>query len=274
MKAWRSVRATGVALLCLGVPGADAREQQRDILLATTTSVRDAGLLDAILPSFERRSGIRVKVVAVGSGQAMALGRRGEADILVLHDPAAEVAFVADGYGIDRRPLMHNEFVLVGPSADQAGVRGLGAAAAFRRIAAVRAPFVSRGDSSGTHVKEATVWRIAGVEPSGDWYKESGQGMGATLVIADQLRAYTLTDIGTRLAHKAPLDLPILVEGDSVLSNPYHVILANPERFPHVQPSGARALWTYLLSEETQAAIGEFRREEFGRALFERAVRR
>jgi tungstate transport system substrate-binding protein len=204
----------------------------------------------------------------------MALGRRGEADILVLHDPAAEGAFVADGYGIDRRPLMHNEFVLVGPAADRAGVRGLGAAAAFRRIAALRAPFVSRGDSSGTHVKETTVWRIAGVEPSGDWYKESGQGMGATLVIADQLRAYTLTDIGTRLAHKAPLDLPILVEGDSVLSNPYHVMLANPERFPHVQPSGARALWTYLLSEETQAAIGEFRREEFGRALFKKAVTR
>jgi tungstate transport system substrate-binding protein len=254
-------------LLALGW-GEEARAQARDIVLATTTSVRDAGLLDAILPRFERESGIAVKVVAVGSGQAMELGRRGEADLLVLHDPDAEARFVAEGFGVDRRPLMHNEFVLVGPSADPAGVRGLPVVEAFRAIARAGGPFVSRGDRSGTHSKEQALWALSGVAPARAWYRESGQGMGATLVIADQFRAYALTDIGTLLGHKAPLDLPILVEGDSALQNPYHVILANPERFPRVRAAEARALRDYLLSPDTQRAIGEFRRQDFGRSLF------
>jgi len=260
--------AAGAALLLLALGGGEARAQARDIVLATTTSVRDAGLLDAILPRFERESGITVKVVAVGSGQAMELGRRGEADLLILHDPAAEAQFMTDGYGVDRRPLMHNEFVLVGPSADPAGVRGLPVVEAFRAIARAGARFVSRGDRSGTHVREQSLWALSGVAPARLWYRESGQGMGATLVIADQLRAYTLTDIGTLLGHQAPLDLPILVEGDSALVNPYHVILANPERFPRVRAAEARALQEYLLSPETQRAIGEFRRQDFGRSLF------
>jgi tungstate transport system substrate-binding protein len=173
-----------------------------------------------------------------------------------------------EGYGIDRRPLMHNEFVLVGPPDDPAAVRGSGAVEAFRRIARAGARFVSRGDRSGTHVKESDLWSASGAQPSPAWYRESGQGMASTLLIADQLRAYTLTDIGTLLGHKAPLDLPILVEGDSVLRNPYHVVLANPDRFPHVRASEARALHQYLRSREAQRMIGEFRRGELGRPLF------
>jgi tungstate transport system substrate-binding protein len=258
--------AVTAALLFLSSGGAPP--QARDVVLATTTSVRDAGLLDALLPRFEREHGIRVKVVAVGSGQAMELGRRGEADILILHDPEGEARFVAQGYGIERRALMRNEFVLVGPSADPARVRGRSAAEAFSAIARAGAPFVSRGDRSGTHVKELALWALSGSQPARSWYREAGQGMGATLVIADQLRAYTLTDVGTLLSHKAPLDLPILVEGDSVLQNPYHVILANPDRFPHTHAAEARAFRDYLLAPETQRAIGAFRKEELGRSLF------
>ncbi|HET7039091.1 MAG TPA: substrate-binding domain-containing protein [Gemmatimonadales bacterium] len=260
--------ARGALLLALAPGAGDATAQAREVVLATTTSVRDAGLLDSLLPPFERRARISVRVIAVGSGQAMALGRRGEADILILHDPEGEARFVAEGYGLERQPLMHNEFVLVGPPADPAGVRGRGAVEAFRAIARAGAPFVSRGDRSGTHEKERRLWALAGVEPSRAWYREAGQGMGATLLIADQLRAYTLTDVGTLLAHKAPLELAILVEGDSVFRNPYHVILVNPERFPRTRAEEARALRDYLLSAEAQRAIGEFRKGEFGRALF------
>lgn len=265
----RLVRAAAVLAAAVGLPGAALSAQGRgDVVLATTTSVRDAGLLDTLLPPFERASGWTVKVVAVGSGQAMELGRRGEADILVLHDPAGEERFVADGFGVDRQPLMHNFFVVVGPRDDPAAVRGLGAVDAFRRIAATGSPFVSRGDRSGTHVKEQGLWQRAGIEPKDGWYRESGQGMGATLLIAHQLRAYTLSDVATFLNHRYPLDLELLVERDSLLRNPYHVILANPARFPHVNQEGARALAAYLLSPETQRAIGEFRRADLGQSIF------
>jgi len=243
--------------------------QQSALVLATTTSVRDAGLLDVLLPVFEKRTGYSVKVIAVGSGQAMALGRRGEADLLILHDPAGEAAFVAEGYGVGRRSLMHNEFVMVGPAGDPASVRGTTAVAALTAIAGQGTAFVSRGDRSGTHVKELELWRRSGREPDPRWYRESGQGMGATLVIADQLGAYTLTDIGTFLGHKAPLEFEILVEGDTALFNPYHVIRANPERFPSANERGAVALADYLLSAGAQQVIGRFGREEFGRSLFE-----
>jgi tungstate transport system substrate-binding protein len=254
--------------VALAVMTALAAAQTRDVILATTTSVRDAGLLDSLLPPFERAAGLTVKVIAVGSGQAMELGRRGEADILILHDPGGEERFVADGFGVDRRALMHNEFVLVGPAEDPAGIRGRDVVTAFRRIAAAQAPFVSRGDRSGTHVKELALWAQAGRMPGGRWYRESGQGMGATLVIASELEAYTLTDVATFLAHRLPPALEILVEGDAILRNPYHVVRANPARFAHVNADGAAALAAYLLSPDTQRMIGEFRRVELGRAIF------
>ena len=254
--------------MALAVSIAPAVAQPRDVILATTTSVRDAGLLDTLLPPFERTAGYTVKVVAVGSGQAMELGRRGEADLLILHDPAGEDRFVAEGFGIDRRALMHNEFVLVGPAGDPAAVRGTDVRTAFRRLAAAGAPFVSRGDRSGTHVKELALWEAAGRSPSPRWYRETGQGMGATLVIASEFAAYALTDVATLLAHRLPPALEILVQGDTVLRNPYHVIRANPARFPRVNADGAAALAAYLLSPEVQRMIGEFRRAELGRSIF------
>ena len=263
----RVLRACAVLWVGLAVAPA-ARAQSRDIVLATTTSVRDAGLLEALIPPFERATGYTVKVIAVGSGQAMELGRRGEADLLLLHDPAGEERFIADGYGIERRALMHNEFFLVGPDGDPAGARGTDVVAAFRAIARAHATFVSRGDRSGTNVKELMVWGRAGIEPAGSWYLESGQGMGATLVIADQQRAYTLTDVATFLGHKYPLQLVPIVEGDSLLRNPYHVIVANPERFPDVNLAGAKALWSYFLSPDVQRQIGGFWKAELGRAIF------
>lgn len=244
-------------------------QEPGDLLLATTTSVRDSRLLQQLLPDFQRQTGIAVRVVAVGSGQAMALGRRGETDVLILHEPAGERAFVSAGYGIEREPLMHNEFVIVGPPGDPARVRAArNAVAAFRAIAGAEARFASRGDRSGTNVKEDTVWGRSGVEPRGAWYLETGQGMGATLQVAHELRAYTLTDIGTFLGHGSPLDLEILVEGDSLLFNPYHVIVANPARFPWVNVEGARQFSAFLRSPGVQVRIGAFRREEFGRPLF------
>jgi tungstate transport system substrate-binding protein len=239
-----------------------------EIVLATTTSVRDAGLLEVILPRFEHRSGYRVKVIAVGSGQAMELGRRGEADILMLHAPEEEARVVADGYGTERRPLMHNQFVLLGPPRDPAGVRGDAALDALRDVSRSGALFVSRADRSGTHAKELELWLLAGVEPERSWYRESGQGMSATLQIANELGAYTLCDVGTMLAHEYPLDLDVLVEGDTLLFNPYHVVLANPTRFEWINADGARALRDHLLSRDTQREIGAFGVSEFGRPLF------
>jgi tungstate transport system substrate-binding protein len=239
-----------------------------EIVLATTTSVRDAGLLQEIIPDFEEQAGYQVKVIAVGSGQAMALGRQGEADILLVHDPEGELAFVHDGFGVDRAPLMHNEFVIIGPADDPAAVRGLSSIAAFRALAGTGHRFVSRADRSGTYSKETQLWALAGVMPSRPWYRESGQGMSATLQIANELGAYALTDIATLLSHKYPLELDILVEGDSALFNPYHLLLPNDVRFPWLNAEGARTLWTYLLSEPIQREIGAYGMGRFGRSLF------
>ena len=253
-------------LICAPLPIA---AQRRDIVLATTTSVRDAGLLEHLLPRFERVTGLEVRVLAVGSGQAMALGRQGEADVLILHDPVGEKQFVEDGYGVEREALMHNQFVVVGPAADPAGVRRAATAVAgLETIAASGAVFVSRGDRSGTHVKETMLWGRVGRPPDPSWYRESGQGMSATLQIAAELRAYTITDVGTFLAHKAPLDLQILVQDDAILLNPYHVVIANPDRFDWVNAAGGRSLSAFLRSPETQALIAEFGREAYGTSLF------
>ena len=253
-------------LTCAPLPIA---AQRRDVVLATTTSVRDAGLLEHLLPRFERVTGLEVRVLAVGSGQAMALGRQGEADVLILHDPVGERQFVEDGYGVEREALMHNQFVVVGPAADPAGVRHAATAVAgLEIIAASGALFVSRGDRSGTHVKETMLWGRVGRPPDASWYRESGQGMSATLQIAAELRAYTITDLGTFLAHKAPLDLQILVQDDAILLNPYHVVIANPGLFDWVNATGGRSLSAFLRSPETQALIAEFGRAEYGRSLF------
>lgn len=238
------------------------------VVLATTTSVRDAGLLDVLLTPYSEATGDVVSVVAVGSGQAMELGRRGEADILILHDPAGEELFLARRYGVDRVPLMHNEFVLVGPISDPADVKGLSATDAIFRIAETRARFLSRGDGSGTHVKEQFLWNLTGQLTDRQWYWESGQGMSATLQIAAEVGAYTLSDIGTYLGHPASRDLEVMVSGDSLLANPYHVMLVNPTRFEGLQVEAARRLWSYLTSAPVRRVVEEFGVTEYGRSLF------
>lgn len=267
----RWIRALGaLSLVSSSAWGAGAPIQSGgSVTLGTTSSVRDAGLLAEILPPFETATGYRVKVLAVGSGQALQLGRRGEADILILHDPAGEIAFVAAGFGVLRTPLMHNEFLLVGPPGDPAEVGALeSVTAAFTQIARSGAIFVSRGDGSGTHVKELSIWDGTGVAQDRTWYSESGQGMGATLQIAHELDAYTLTDIGTYLSHPTSSYLRVFVQGDSLLTNTYHIVLVNPDGFSWINHEAALELRDYLVSQGTQRAIGDFRREEFGRSLF------
>ena len=256
-------------------PGPPAVAQSREILLATTTSTRDAGLLDSILPEFERRSGYRVKVIAVGSGQALVLGRRGDADVVLAHAPDAERVLTDSGYLLNRRLVMHNDFLFVGPATDPAGLRGLNdARAAIRRLGAGRGVFVSRGDQSGTHQLERRLWRDAGLAPpppgggGTPWYLESGQGMAATLQMADEKLAYTITDRATYLAWRDRLQLLPLVEGDPLLYNVYHVMEVSPHNAPRVNVAGARALADWLVAPETQRRIGEFGRSRFGQSLF------
>lgn len=239
------------------------------ILLATTTSTQDSGLLDELLPLFEEQTGRTVKPIAVGSGAALELGARGEADVLLVHSPAAEEAFMADGYGVERRAVMVNDFVLVGPGEDPAGVRAAGSIEeAMAAIAARSAPFVSRGDDSGTHALERRLWDAAGIEPAGSWYTESGTGMAETLQIADERRAYTLADRGTWLALADRLDLPIVREGDSALLNVYHVITVNPANGRAIDAEGGQAFLAFILSPEAQALIGGFGTDRFGEPLF------
>ena len=232
-------------------------------MLATTTSTYDTGLLDHLIPRFEKETGLTVKTVAVGTGQALELGRRGEADVLLVHAPAKEQAFIEGGHGRNRRPVMHNDFVIVGPREDPAEIRGgRDAAAALTTLSSARAIWISRGDRSGTHTKETELWRAAGVEPAGAWYVETGQGMGATLRIANERRGYTLSDRGTFIA-TAKLELEIVVEGDSRLFNPYHVIEVVG---PNVNAEGAAALAGFFVEPRTQRAIRDF--ELKGRQLF------
>lgn len=240
-----------------------------DLILATTTSTQDSGLLDVLVPLFEQRTGYRVKTIAVGSGAALSLGERGEADVLLVHSPAAEKRLVESGAAAERRLVMHNDFVLVGPPSDPAGVRGTGsAAAAFNKIATAGRSFLSRGDESGTHAKELSLWSAAGVKPGGTWYQESGSGMGQTLNIASEKNGYALTDRATYLALRKNLALEILLEGDGPLLNPYHVLQVNPQRFAKVNAEGARAFTQFLLSAEGQAAIGGFGVQKYGAPLF------
>jgi tungstate transport system substrate-binding protein len=252
-------------------PGAkDAPAAQKNLILATTTSTQDSGLLDLLIPTFEKSTGYFVKTIAVGSGQAMAMGAKGEADVLLVHSPEAEVKFMAEGNGINRRLIMHNDFIIVGPPADPAAVKATKtAAAAFKQIAVSRSLFMSRGDNSGTHTKEKAIWRVAGVNAEGQgWYQQTGLGMGQTLNVAAEKKAYTLSDRGTYLAFKKNLGLDILMQGDPVLLNVYHVIEVNQTKFPKVNAKGARAFADFMVSKEIQDIIGKFGVEHFGSALF------
>jgi tungstate transport system substrate-binding protein len=222
-----------------------------------------------LMPAFTEQTGYTVQLVAVGSGQALKIAEQGNADVILLHSPAAEKEFVANGFGIDRRLVMHNDFVIVGPGSDPAGIHGENPVEALKKIFASRATFVSRGDDSGTHVKELALWKNAGLNPAGeDWYLETGQGQGATLSIASEKGGYALTDRGTFLAYKSNVDLEILVEGDPFLLNVYHVITVNPEKFPKINLNGAKAFANFITSDEGQNIIAEFGVEKYGQPLF------
>jgi tungstate transport system substrate-binding protein len=249
---------------------APAQAQEKTIILATTTSTQDSGLLDVLLPIFEKKTGYFVKTIAVGSGQAMAMGQKGEADVLLVHSPDAEKKFVAEGYGINRRIIMHNDYVIVGPLGDSAKIKGVKSSQeAFKKIASAQALFISRGDKSGTDAKEKSIWKAAGVKPEGEkWYQETGLGMGQTLNVAAEKKGYTLTDRGTYLAMKKNLNLDILVEGDAILLNIYHVIEVNPAKWPKVNAAGAKAFSDFMVSKETQDMIKTFGVDKYGAPLF------
>jgi tungstate transport system substrate-binding protein len=253
---------------CGGTDQAAGPSAEKSLILATTTSTQDSGLLDELLPAFTADTGWRVKPLAVGSGQAIELGRRGEADVLLVHSPKAELEFVAEGSAGERRLVMHNDFVLVGPTADPAGIRGAPAAEAMRRIAASGAGFVSRGDDSGTHAREKQLWEQDGIVPSGQWYRATGQGMGATLRVASETAAYTLTDRATYLSQEDDLALAVLSEGDRALLNIYHVIEMTERAGDRVQPDGAKAFADWITGPRAQRMIGAFGAQEGEQPLF------
>ncbi|HGY5236233.1 substrate-binding domain-containing protein [Aeromonas salmonicida] len=244
-----------------------AESAKAPIRLATTTSTEQSGLLGWLLPQFTRETGYPVQVMAAGTGQSLKMGENGDADLVMTHAPSAEKAFVDAGFGIDPVHLMYNDFVIVGPSQDPAGLGKLhDAAKALQAIKDKGQTFISRGDESGTHIKEKTLWQAADVKPEFAGYKSIGQGMGPTLTMASELGAYTLTDRGTWLAYQSKLDLAVLLEGDKRLFNPYQVILVNPKRYPDLNTEGARTLKNWLVSEHGQTLIGDFK--VAGQALF------
>jgi len=259
-----------VTLLSLGLSACKAAAPANpNLILSTTTSTQDSGLLDVLVPAFEKQTGYTVKTVAVGTGQALKMGEEGNADVLLVHAPASEKTYMDNGFGSDRRLVMHNDFIIVGPAADPAGIKAKKVGEAFQTIAATGAPFVSRGDDSGTNKKELEIWKAAGIDPAGQaWYVESGQGMGATLTIASEKAGYTLTDRATYLANKANLQLEIIVEGDASLLNVYHVIVVNPEKWPKINLEGAKAFADYVTSSKGQDIIGSFGKDKYGQALF------
>lgn len=270
----RSLLSVALALLALGPAAAQPQGTDRDasgatITVASTTSTEQSGLFKHLLPSFTARTGIGVKVVALGTGQALDVGRRGDADVVLVHDKAAEEKFVAEGAGVKRQPVMYNDFIVVGPGSDPAGARGQDVTAALARIAAAKAPFVSRGDRSGTHAAELRYWKEAGIDlgaTRGDWYKEIGQGMGPALNTASALNAYLLSDRGTWLSFKNRGALAVLVQGDKRLFNQYGVMLVNPAKHPQVKAREGQAFIDWLVSPEGQQAIADYKIE--GEQLF------
>jgi len=247
-----------------------AADPAKSIILATTTSTQDSGLLDVLIPVFEKKTGYFVKTIAVGSGQAMMMGQKGEADVLLVHSPAAEKKIVDEGYGINRRLVMHNDFIVVGSKDDPAKVGAAATTAdAFNAIAGAKALFLSRGDNSGTHAKEKDIWKAAGLNPEGQpWYQQTGLGMGQTLNVASEKNGYTLTDRGTYLAVKKNLASAILKEGDAILLNVYHVIEVNAAKWPKVNAAGAKAFADFMVAADTQATIKTFGVDKYGAPLF------
>jgi len=251
--------------------GCSAQPARPELILATTTSTQDSGLLDVLIPLFEEQTDYTVQTVAVGSGQAMKMGEEGNADVLLVHAPASEVTFMENGFGKDRALVMHNDFVIVGPSSDPAEIKGLAVANALKSIDESSATFISRGDDSGTHKAELSLWKKAGLDPKAEkpaWYLESGHGMGATLIIASEKSAYTLTDRATYLANKTNLQLDVLVEGDNSLLNVYHIITVNPDKWPKVNYDGALAFLKFMIAPSAQEVIGQFGVEKYGQPLF------
>jgi tungstate transport system substrate-binding protein len=248
---------------------AEGHPEIPEVILSTTTSTRDSGLLDEILPLFQKQTGYNVKMVAVGTGQALAMGEEGNADVLLVHAPTAEKEIMDKGFGLERILVMHNDFVIVGPDDDPAGIKGVSLTTdALAKIADRQTPFVSRGDDSGTNKMEISLWGKSAIEPSGDWYIQTGQGMGDTLRVASEKFAYTLTDRASYLALKDTLELEILLEGDAVLLNIYHVIVVNPDKWPKTNVAGAQAFAQFLVSKEVQEIIKEFGVEQYGQPLF------
>jgi len=247
----------------------DLSQNNNQIILATTTSTQDSGLLDYLLPIFEDKHGYIVKTIAVGTGQALNMAEDGNADVLLVHAPPAEEKLMEDGYGIHRYLVMHNDFVIVGPENDPAHIQGLSSASqAFDSINSSQSQFFSRSDDSGTHKKELFIWQEAGISPNGSWYLESGQGMASTLRIASEKNAYTLTDRATYLANQDLLHSVILVDGDNSLLNVYHVIVVNPDKWARVNYNGAQVFASFLISESVQSQIGNFGIDRFGQSLF------
>jgi tungstate transport system substrate-binding protein len=257
-----------VAFFCLHFQNAPLADEVR-LRLATTTSTENTGLLPALNPPFEKMMGIAIDVIPVGTGKALKMGATGDVDVVMVHARSAEEKFVQEGHGVNRRDVMYNDFVIIGPKNDPAGIKGLSnAKVALKRIAETPAVFVSRGDESGTHKKEVKIWEEAGIKPEGRWYLEAGQGMGSVLNMANEKQAYTLSDRGTYLALSGKVDLEVLCEGDPELMNPYGIIAVNPERFPHVQYVYALAYIGWVTSPEGQKIIREFGKDTFGRPLF------
>jgi len=251
------------------VEKATAAESNKNVILSTTTSTQDSGLLDVLVPLFEKQTGYSVKTVSVGTGQALAQAAKGDADVVLVHAPSLEKKYVADGKLLNRRLVMYNDFVIIGPKEDPAKIKSAKTAlAALKLIEQSKSPFVSRGDNSGTHNLENTLWKEAGIQPKGDWYIEAGQGMGATLNIANERNAYTITDRGTLLALSKRVNLPILIEGDKALLNIYSVMEVNPANGPRINVTGGKAFADFMVAPQTQNVIKNFGVEKFGQSLF------
>ena len=270
MKPSKTLLLTVAFAIIAGLAALPGLAASRIVILATTTSTQDSGLLDLLIPAFEKESGYRVKTIAVGSGQAMKMGEKGEADVLLVHSPDAEKKFMAAGFGANRRLVMHNDFVIVGPPADPARIKAAaGAVDAFKRIAQSGALFVSRGDNSGTNVRENALWKASGIIAEGQkWYQQTGLGMGQTLGVAAEKKGYVLTDRATFLAQRKNIGLTVLTEGDGKLLNIYHVIELNAAKWPKVNAAGGRSFADFMVGRKAQELIGSFGADRFGAPLF------